>query len=95
MSEHSEVVLRQALDSVDRLRRRQLVTMAITAVVSQIAWFAFILNAERATEKTLLILATFALAMTVFGGVFMLAIHTTRMTQRILQAIELSARHGG
>jgi hypothetical protein len=95
MSEHSEVVLRQALDSVDRLRRRQLVAMAITAVISQIAWVAFILSAERATEKTLLIVATFALAMTVFGGVFTLVIHTTRMTQRILQAIELSARHGG
>ena len=95
MTEHSEAVLRQALDSVDRLRRRWLVTMGITAALSQIAWLAFLFNAERATEKTLLILATFALAMTVFGGVFMLVIHTTRMTHRILQAIEVAARRDG
>jgi hypothetical protein len=95
MTEHSEAILRQALDSVDRLRRRGLVIMGITAALSQIAWLAFIFSAEHVTEKTLLILATFALAMTVFGGVFMLVIHTTRMTHRILQAIELTARHGG
>ena len=95
MMEHSAAIIRQALDDVDRLRRRWLVTMGITAAISQVAWLAFIFSAEHVTEKTLLILATFALAMTVFGGVFMLVIHTTRMTHRILQAIELAARHGG
>jgi hypothetical protein len=91
MTDQSEMI-RQSLDSVDQLRRRGLVVMAITAVLSQIAWLAFILEAESVTEKTLLILATFALAGTVFGGVFMLVIHTTRMTHRILKAIELSSR---
>ena len=91
MTDQSEVI-RQSLNSVDRLRRRWLVVMGVTAVLSQIAWLAFILEAEHVTEKTLLILATFALAMTVFGGVFMLVIHTTRMTHRILKAIELSSR---
>jgi threonine/homoserine/homoserine lactone efflux protein len=94
MTEHSEAILRQALDSVDRLRKRQLVAMGITAAISQIAWLAFVLSAEHVTERMLLILATFALAMTVFGGVFMLVIHTTRMTHRILQAIEIGARRG-
>ena len=93
MTDQNEVILRRSLDSVDRLRGRSLIIMGITAAVSQIAWLAFILKAERATEKTLLILATFALAMTVFGGVFMLVVHTTRMTQRILQAIELVSRN--
>ena len=94
MTKDSETLLRQSLDSVDRLRRRGLVIMGVTAALSQIAWLAFILNAERVSERMLLILATFALAMTVFGGVFMLVIHTTRMTQRILQAIELSSKTG-
>ena len=93
MTEQSEAVLRRSLDSVDGLRRRWLATMGITAVVSQIAWLAFILKAEHATDKMLLILATFALAMTVFGGVFVVILHTTRMTHRILQAIELVSRH--
>jgi hypothetical protein len=95
MMEHGEAIVRQALDHVDRLRRRWLVTMGITATISQIAWLVFVFSAERLTERTLLILATFALAMTVFGGVFMLVIHTTRMTHRILQAIEATARHDG
>ena len=42
--------------------------------------------------KGALLLATFALAMTVFGGVFMLVLHITRMTQRILQAIEVASK---
>ena len=92
MTERGETILRQSLDSVDQLRRRWLVVMGVTAVLSQVAWLAFILKAEHVTEKTLLILATFALAMTVFGGVFMLVIHTTRMTHRILQAIALLSR---
>jgi hypothetical protein len=93
MTEQNELILRRSLDSVDGLRRRWLTTMGITAAVSQIAWLVFILKAEHATEKMLLILATFALAMTVFGGVFVVILHTTRMTHRILQAIELVARH--
>jgi hypothetical protein len=92
MTEQDERILRQSLDYVDRLRRRWLVVMGVTAVLSQVAWLVFVLKAEHVTEKTLLILATFALAMTVFGGVFMLVIHTTRMTHRILQAIALSSR---
>jgi hypothetical protein len=92
MTEPSELDLRGLLDNVDRLRRRWLVTMGLTAALSQIAWLAFILKAEQVTEKTLLILATFALAMTVFGGVFMLVVHTTRMTHQILQAIGHASR---
>ena len=92
MTERDERILRQSLDYVDRLRRRWLVVMGVTAVLSQVTWLVFVLKAEHVTEKTLLILATFALAMTVFGGVFMLVIHTTRMTHRILQAIALSSR---
>jgi hypothetical protein len=92
MTEQNEIILRRSLDYVDRLRKRSLVIMGITAALSQIAWIAFVLKAEQVTEKTLVILATFALAMTVFGGVFMLVVHTTRMTHRILQAIDLASR---
>ena len=92
VTEQSEIILRRSLDNVDRLRRRWLVTMGVTVALSQIAWLAFVLKAEQVTEKTLLILATFALAMTVFGGVFMLVVHTTRMTHQILQAIDLAFR---
>jgi hypothetical protein len=64
----------------------------ITAALSQAAWIAFAIGAENATEKGSILLATVALAMTVFGGVFLLVLLIFRMTHKILQAIELGAR---
>lgn len=92
MTESSERVLRQSLDYVDRLRKRWVITMGITAALSQAAWFLLIFGVKGADVKGALLLATFALAMTVFGGVFMLVLHITRMTQRILQAIEVASK---
>jgi hypothetical protein len=92
MVESSEVILRNSLDYVDRLRKRTVITFAITAVLSQAAWFLLAFGASRVDLKGALIMATLALATTVFGGVFVLALHVTRMTQRILQAIELVSR---
>ncbi|MEP6914057.1 MAG: hypothetical protein ABJC89_00355 [Acidobacteriota bacterium] len=42
--------------------------------------------------KTVVLLAALAVAMCVFGGVLMLVLHITRMTQRILQAVELVSK---
>jgi cystathionine beta-lyase/cystathionine gamma-synthase len=92
MTEHTEQLLKKSLDSIDGLRRRWIVTVIITAALSQAAWLAFAFNAERAEIRTVILLATLALAMCVFGGVFLLVLHVTRMTHRILQAIELTAR---
>ncbi len=50
------------------------------------------LGAQNATEKGTILLATLALAMTVFGGVFLLVLLIFRMTHKILQAIELGIR---
>ena len=47
----TEIILRRSLDNVDRLRRRWLVTMGVTAALSQIAWLAFVLKAEQVTKK--------------------------------------------
>jgi hypothetical protein len=92
MVESSERILRQSLDDVDRLRKRQILAFAVTAVLSQAAWVLLIFGAYRADLKTIVLLAALAVAMCVFGGVFMLVLHTTRMTQRILQAIELMSK---
>ena len=92
MVESSEIVLRQSLDYVDRLRKRWIITFGITAFLSQAAWFLLIFGVNRADVKQAILLATLALAMTVFGGVFVLVLHTTRMTLRILQAIELVSK---
>ena len=50
------------------------------------------LGAQNATEKQTIVLAAMALAMTVFGGVFLLVLLMFRMTHKILQAIELGSR---
>jgi hypothetical protein len=85
-------VLRKALNEIDGLRYRWGWTFGIMAALSQAAWIALVIGAQNASEKTLILLATFALATTVFGGVFMLVLLIFRMTHKLLQAIELSGR---
>jgi hypothetical protein len=85
-------VLRKALNEIDGLRYRWGWTFGITAALSQAAWIALVIGAKNASEKELILLATFALACTVFGGVFLLVLLIFRMTHKLLQAIELSGR---
>jgi len=92
MTDQAETVLRKSLDEIDGYRRRWVITFWITAALSQAAWIAFVIGAKNATEKGTILLATFALAMTVFGGVFLLVLLIFRMTHKILQAIQLAAR---
>jgi hypothetical protein len=92
MTDHAESVLRKSLDEIDSYRKRWVITFWITAALSQAAWIAFVIGAQKASEKGTILLATLALAMTVFGGVFMLVLLIFRMTHEILQAIELRAR---
>ena len=95
MTHHAETVLRKSLDEIDSYRRRWMITFGITAALSQAAWIALVIGAENATEKQTILLATFALAMTVFGGVFLLVLLIFRMTHKILQAIEVGTRRDG
>jgi Flp pilus assembly protein protease CpaA len=85
-------VLRKSLNEIDSLRYRWTWTFGIMAALSQAAWIALVIGAKNATEKQLILLATFALACTVFGGVFLLVLLTFRMTHKLLQVIELSGR---
>jgi len=86
-------VLRKALNEIDGLRYRWGWTFGIMAAISQAAWIALLIGSGRATEKQLILLATLALACTVFGGVFLLVLLIFRMTHKVLQAIEISARN--
>lgn len=79
------------LDEIDSYRRRWVITFEITAL-SQAAWIAFVIGVTDATEKQAIMLATLALAMTIFGGVFLLVLPVFRMTHKVLQAIEVAAR---
>jgi hypothetical protein len=85
-------VLRKALNQIDSLRYRAGWMFGVAAALSQTAWIVLGIFAEGASEKGLILLATFALAGTVFGGVFLLVLVIYRMTHKLLQAIELSGR---
>jgi hypothetical protein len=87
-------VLRKALNEIDRRRYRMGWAFGIVAAASQAAWVAFVLQfgSRTATEKQLIGLATLTLALTVYGGVFILAILLYRLTRQLLNAIEVFGR---
>jgi hypothetical protein len=85
-------VLRKALNEIDSLRYRWGWTFGIMAAISQAAWIALLMGTGSANDRQLLLLATLALACTVFAGVFLLVLLIFRMTHKLLQAIELSGR---
>lgn len=85
-------VLRKALNEIDSYRYRWGWTFGITAALSQAAWMAVVFGSRSATERQLIMLCALAVAMTVFGGVFMLVLLIFRMTHKLLQAIEVSSR---
>ena len=85
-------VLRKALNEIDSYRYRWTWTFGVTAALSQAAWIAVVIGSRQASDRQLILLCAFAVAMTVFGGVFMLTLVTYRMTHKILQAIEVSSR---
>lgn len=85
-------VLRKALNEIDSLRYRWGWSFGITAALSQAAWIGVVLGSRQATDRTLIMLCAVAVAMTVFGGVFMLTLLILRMTHKLLTAIEIAAR---
>jgi hypothetical protein len=51
-----------------------------------------VIGSKQASDPQLILLCALAVAMTVFGGVFMLTLVIYRMTHKLLQAIEVSSR---
>jgi hypothetical protein len=66
----------------------------VTAAPAQIAWCGAAMAARNPDVgvKQMVVFATMAPAMCVFGGVFMLVLVIFRMTHRILHAIEISSK---
>jgi len=85
-------VLRKALNEIDGYRYRMGWGFGVTAALSQAAWIGVVLGSRQATDRTLILLCAAAVAMTVFGGVFMLTLVIYRMTHKLLLAIEIAAR---
>ena len=85
-------VLRKALNEIDAYRYRWQWSFVITAALSEAAWIGVVLGSRQASDRTLIMLCAVAVAMTVFGGVFMLTLLIFRMTHKLLQAIEAATQ---
>ncbi|HYA98502.1 MAG TPA: hypothetical protein VEH49_10425 [Methylomirabilota bacterium] len=89
MTQESELILRRALDSVDRNRRRLAIVFSLLtcAVIAFLVWTSFLHDLR---EMLLSSVAIMLFAMV--QGVVALAIYINRMARMILRAIELSSK---
>ena len=94
MSANTEDTLRQHLDAVDRYERkykRTFVGAGVACMILYAAFFYFAVHDEGGSQRGRVLfglMLAFAFAGTVNGLYF----HITRMTNRILKAIELLSR---
>lgn len=93
MSQESEVLLRKSLDAVDQLRRRFLTAIAVVvvlAVVGAVELFTVSYFGDDVEEhiRSWTVLLLFYIA----GCALAVCLHTTRMTRKILLAIELVSK---
>jgi hypothetical protein len=89
---NDQEILRKALNEIDSYRYRWIWTFGITAALSQGVWIVLTINAHRFTERQLILWSALAVALTVFGGVFLLVLLIFRMTHKLLQAIDIAVR---
>ena len=95
MSEQSESVLRQSLDSVDQFRRRTFVVVAFVIVVWLVVFtsmMASIAESRTAPAAIKVLYAASVLQMIVIAVcTAVIQVSMTRMTRIILRAIELTS----
>ena len=85
-------VAADVVNEIDGYRYRWQWSFGIMAALSQAVWIGLVFGSRHASEKQTILLATLALACTVFGGVFLLVLLIFRMTHKLLTAIEIAAR---
>jgi succinate-acetate transporter protein len=92
MTHEIESPLRRSLDAIDAARRRVFATFGLfwIATFAALWWFSHVL---RTTDnlKAALSAAVVALVLAIFLAAVVVALHVTRMTRKILRAIDLAA----
>jgi hypothetical protein len=94
MSQELDATLRKSLDDVDRIRKRQRAAMVffMLAFVAAVIWLAHLSRSSSTDVRTVLGAAVFVIAAELGYCTFALTLHISRMTRRILKAIELSSK---
>ena len=88
----SQAVLRQALESIDHIRQRMLWVgyVAVAATLGAFAWLDHVAKSN-ASERSVIMAAILALTCVIAWSTFALALLVTRMTKRIIRAIDLAS----
>jgi hypothetical protein len=88
----SQAVLRQALESIDHIRQRMLWAgyVAVAATLGAFAWLDHVAKSN-ASERSVIMAAILALTCVIAWSTFALALLITRMTKRIIRAIDLAS----
>ena len=88
----SQAVLRQALESIDHIRQRMLWAgyVAVAATLGAFAWLDHVAKSN-ASERSVIMAAILALTCVIAWSTFALALLVTRMTKRIIRAIDLAS----
>ena len=88
-----EAVLKMSLDAIDGVRRRIMLGGYVAVAVTAIAFYWLDHVARTSTSpKPLIMASVFALISVMAWSTFALAIFMTRMTKRILRAIDFASR---
>ena len=92
MTHNVESTLSRSLDAIDAAKRRAYATFGIfwIATFAALWWFSHILHTTD-NLKTALSAAVVALVFAIFLAAFAVMIYITRMTKRILRAVDLAA----
>jgi hypothetical protein len=88
-----EAVLRLSLDAIDGVRRRIMLAgyLAVAVTAGAFLWLDHVARTS-ANTKPLIMAAVFAVISVIAWSTFALAIFITRMTKRILRAIDVASR---
>ena len=88
----SQAVLRQALESIDHIRQRMLWAgyVDVAATLGAFAWLDHVAKSN-ASERSVIMAAILALTCVIAWSTFALALLVTRMTNRIIRAIDLAS----
>jgi hypothetical protein len=96
MSQEMDLILRKSLDELDRLRTRQLVGLLVVMALFLALGFGIVLTLHKNHPEPdfwrMLIANAELMTFNVAFGVLGICLFMTRMTRKILKAIELSSK---
>ncbi len=94
MSQETEIILRTSLDEVDRIRKRQIAAFVffLCTLLALLIWLGYISESRTADMRKMLLGSVFVLVWAMVYVAMALAMSISRMTKKILQAIELLSK---